>query len=112
MPADDQNLEKRLEERITEFTLLSNGMHFIVLERHKAPIVSCNTYANVGAFDEEDGKTGALGLQQQSSCGIGRAEPCPVQGTSALRCQSRLYRACFGVSCPHAEFRMSYNASQ
>ncbi len=59
MPADGQDLERRLEERITEFTLPSNGMHFIVLERHKAPIVSCNTYANVGAFDEEDGKTGA-----------------------------------------------------
>ena len=60
MPADGEDLERRLEERITEFTLPSNGMHFIVLERHKAPIVSCNTYANVGAFDEEDGKTGAL----------------------------------------------------
>ena len=56
---DGNDLERRLEERITEFTLPSNGMHFIVLERHKAPIVSCNTYANVGAFDEEDGKTGA-----------------------------------------------------
>ena len=55
---DGDDLERRLEDRITEFTLLSNGMHFIVLERHKAPIVSCNTYANVGAFDEEDGKTG------------------------------------------------------
>ena len=54
-----EDLQKRLEERITEFTLPSNGMHFIVMERHNAPIVSCNTYANVGAFDEEDGRTGA-----------------------------------------------------
>jgi len=57
---DGADLERRLEERVTEFTLPSNGMHFIVLERHKAPIVSCNTYANVGAFDEEDGKTGMV----------------------------------------------------
>ena len=33
-------------------------MHSIVLQRRKAPIVACNTYANVGAFDEEDGRTG------------------------------------------------------
>lgn len=42
---------------MSEFTL-SNGLHFIVLERHNAPVVSCSTYANVGAFDEENGKTG------------------------------------------------------
>lgn len=53
-----EDLEKRLESRISEFTLASNGMHFIVMERHNAPIVACNTYANVGAFDEEDGRTG------------------------------------------------------
>ena len=46
-----------LEKRVSEFTL-SNGLHFIVLERHNAPIVSCHTYANVGAFDEQDGQTG------------------------------------------------------
>lgn len=53
-----EDLEQRLEARITEFTLPSNGMHFIVMERHNAPIVACNTYADVGAFDEEDGRTG------------------------------------------------------
>lgn len=42
---------------MSEFTL-PNGLHFIVLERHNAPVLSCHTYANVGAFDEEDGKTG------------------------------------------------------
>ena len=51
-------LEKRLEERISEFEL-PNGLHFIVMERHNAPIVSVHTYANVGAFDERDGQTGA-----------------------------------------------------
>jgi len=43
---------------VQEFTL-SNGLHFIVLERSIAPIVSCHTYADVGAFDEVDGQTGA-----------------------------------------------------
>lgn len=42
---------------MTEFTL-ANGLTFIVMERHNAPVVSCSTYANVGAFDEEDGRTG------------------------------------------------------
>ena len=51
-------LERRLEERISEFEL-PNGLHFIVMERHNAPIVSVHTYANVGAFDERDGQTGA-----------------------------------------------------
>ena len=46
-----------MQSRVSEFTL-PNGLHFIVLERHNAPVVSCHTYANVGAFDEEDGKTG------------------------------------------------------
>ena len=54
-------LEKRLEERISEFEL-PNGLHFIVMERHNAPIVSVHTYANVGAFDEHDGQTGAAFL--------------------------------------------------
>lgn len=49
----------RLEDKVSEFTL-SNGMHFIILERHNAPIVSFHTFANVGAFEEEDGKTGKL----------------------------------------------------
>lgn len=52
-------LERRLEERISEFEL-PNGLHFIIMERHNAPIVSVHTYANVGAFDERDGQTGAL----------------------------------------------------
>jgi predicted Zn-dependent peptidase len=43
--------------RITEFTL-DNGMRFIVMERHQAPVISFMTYVNVGAAEEEDGKTG------------------------------------------------------
>jgi predicted Zn-dependent peptidase len=45
-------------DRVTEFTL-DNGMKFIVLERHVAPVVSFMTYVDVGAAYEEDGKTGA-----------------------------------------------------
>ncbi|MEO0537290.1 MAG: pitrilysin family protein [Cyanobacteria bacterium P01_A01_bin.123] len=47
----------RVAEQVTEFTL-DNGMKFIVLERHQAPVVSFMLYANVGAVNEEDGKTG------------------------------------------------------
>ena len=55
--ADGGEAWLRLQGQVSEFTL-PNGLHFIVLERHNAPVLSCHTYANVGAFDEEDGKTG------------------------------------------------------
>ena len=48
---------ERLRGQITEFQL-DNGMTFIVLERHEAPVVSFVTYANVGGVDEPEGKTG------------------------------------------------------
>lgn len=47
----------RFKDQITEFTL-DNGLKFIVLENHDAPIVSFVTYANVGGVDEPDGQTG------------------------------------------------------
>ncbi|MEM8605035.1 MAG: pitrilysin family protein, partial [Cyanobacteria bacterium P01_H01_bin.121] len=47
----------RVRDEVTRFQL-ENGMTFIVLERHQAPVVSFMTYANVGAVDEPDGKTG------------------------------------------------------
>jgi predicted Zn-dependent peptidase len=47
----------RVSSQVTEFRL-SNGMTFIVLERHQAPIVSFLTYADVGGVDEPEGKTG------------------------------------------------------
>lgn len=47
----------RVMQRVTEFRL-ENGMKFIVLERHQAPVVSFLTYADVGGADEPDGKTG------------------------------------------------------
>ena len=59
----NEDLSKSLEARVQEFSL-DNGLHFIVLPRHTAPIVSCHTYADVGAFDEIDGQTGiAMGLK-------------------------------------------------
>jgi predicted Zn-dependent peptidase len=48
----------RVVKQVTEFTL-SNGMRFIVLERHEAPVISFMTYVDVGAAYEEEGKTGA-----------------------------------------------------
>jgi predicted Zn-dependent peptidase len=47
----------RVIEQITEFTL-DNGLQFIVLENHEAPVISFVTYANVGGVDEPDGQTG------------------------------------------------------
>ena len=47
----------RVIQRVTEFRL-ENGMKFIVLEHHEAPVVSFVTYADVGGANEPDGKTG------------------------------------------------------
>ncbi|MBW7990549.1 MAG: insulinase family protein [Planctomycetes bacterium] len=58
--ADAQDLLK-FEKRMTEFTL-ENGMKFLVLERHEAPVVSFHTYADVGAVDEVKGITGMAHL--------------------------------------------------
>jgi predicted Zn-dependent peptidase len=48
---------EEIQSRVTEFTL-SNGMKFILLERHQAPVVSCYTLANVGSAQEVKGITG------------------------------------------------------
>ncbi|HXI43173.1 MAG TPA: pitrilysin family protein [Bryobacteraceae bacterium] len=48
---------KEFEKHVTEFTL-ANGLHFIVLERHEAPVVSFHTYVNAGSVDDPEGKTG------------------------------------------------------
>ncbi|MBE9012171.1 insulinase family protein [Pseudanabaenaceae cyanobacterium LEGE 13415] len=47
----------RVIQNVTEFKL-ENGMKFIVLERHQAPVISFLTYADVGGADEPEGKTG------------------------------------------------------
>src|ERR1035438_6553401 len=51
-----QNLQE-FAKHVTEFSL-SNGMHFIVLERHEAPVVSFHTYVNAGSVDDPKGETG------------------------------------------------------
>ncbi len=48
---------KEFEKRVTEFTL-PNGMHFIVLERHNAPVVSFHSYVNAGSVNDPSGETG------------------------------------------------------
>ncbi|HUA19340.1 MAG TPA: pitrilysin family protein [Bryobacteraceae bacterium] len=48
---------KDYEKRITEFTL-ANGLHFIVFERHDAPVVSFHSYVNAGSVDDPGGETG------------------------------------------------------
>ena len=47
----------RVIQKVTEFRL-DNGLKFIVLERHQAPVVSFLTYADVGGVNEPIGKTG------------------------------------------------------
>lgn len=59
-PAEAQSIQPyldRVASAVTEFTL-ENGMKFIVLERHQAPVVSFMIYADVGAVNEADGRTG------------------------------------------------------
>ena len=54
--APAQNLAE-FEKKITEFDL-PNGMHFIVLERHDAPVVSFHMLVNAGSVDDPGGKSG------------------------------------------------------
>ncbi|MHC4694345.1 MAG: M16 family metallopeptidase [Planctomycetota bacterium] len=49
------------EQRMTKFTL-DNGLKFLILERHEAPVVSFHTYADVGSVDEVRGITGMAHL--------------------------------------------------
>ncbi len=48
---------KEFEKKVTEFTL-PNGLHFIVVERHEAPVVSFHTFVNAGAVNDPAGLTG------------------------------------------------------
>ncbi len=56
-PSSIQPYLDRVISKLTKFQL-DNGLKFIVLERHQAPVVSFLTYADVGGVDELDGKTG------------------------------------------------------
>ena len=48
---------KDFEKKVTEFTH-ANGLHFIILERHEAPVVAFHTYVNVGSVDDPGAQTG------------------------------------------------------
>ncbi|MCS7026436.1 MAG: insulinase family protein [Bryobacteraceae bacterium] len=48
---------KEFEKNVTEFTL-ANGLHFIVLKRTQAPVVSMVTHVNVGSANDPAGMTG------------------------------------------------------
>jgi len=54
--ASAQNLQE-FEKKVTEFTL-ANGLHFIILERHEAPVVSFNTHVKAGSLNDPAGQTG------------------------------------------------------
>ena len=114
-------LQRQLDQRLTEFTL-PNGLRFLVYQRHAAPIVSFHTYADVGAFDEVDGQTGALrcfplnerGVAEGASVGSGiggmggrnvacPALPCCGHGMPGRRCggKSELAARCRGGPRPN-----------
>jgi predicted Zn-dependent peptidase len=48
-------------KRVTEFTL-DNGLKFIAVERHEAPVAAFYTYADAGSVDEVKGITGLAHL--------------------------------------------------
>ncbi len=52
-----QSLLQTFEEQVTTFTL-DNGLTFVVIERHDAPVASFHTYADVGSVNEPEGATG------------------------------------------------------
>ena len=47
---------EEFEKQVTEFTL-PNGMHWIVYERHEAPVVAFNAFVNAGAVDDPAGES-------------------------------------------------------
>lgn len=55
--SEADRLLEEFEDNVTTFTL-DNGLTFVIVERHEAPVVSFHTYADVGAVDEEQGQSG------------------------------------------------------
>src|ERR1019366_6226494 len=53
-PAQDL---KQFAKNVTELTL-ANGLHFFVMERHGAPVVSFHSYVTAGSVDDPSGQTG------------------------------------------------------
>ncbi len=46
-----------LEKKVTQFSL-ANGLTFLIIERHDAPVICFHTYVNAGAVDDPSGSTG------------------------------------------------------
>jgi predicted Zn-dependent peptidase len=65
------------EKNLTEFTL-DNGLKFLVLQRHDAPVVTCYTHVDVGAVDEVKGITGLAHIFEhmafKGTAGIGTTD--------------------------------------
>ncbi len=51
-----QNLPE-FEKKVTQFTL-ANGLSFLVVERHDAPVVSFHTHVSAGSLNDPAGRTG------------------------------------------------------
>lgn len=56
-----ESILERFERKVTEFTL-DNGLTFLVVERHQAPVVSFVTCVKVGSVNEPAGRTGLAHL--------------------------------------------------
>ena len=54
---------ENLEKQVKEFTL-PNGLKFIVVERHNAPVFSFETMVNAGGTDEQVGQTGIAHMME------------------------------------------------
>jgi predicted Zn-dependent peptidase len=55
--AAEEDYLQRFESKVSEFTL-ENGMRFLIIERHQAPVASFVTFVDVGSVDEPRGHTG------------------------------------------------------
>jgi predicted Zn-dependent peptidase len=77
LPAQDDF--KDIQSKVTEFTL-ANGMKFIVLERHQAPVASFYSHADVGSTQEVKGITGLAHIFEHMAF-----KGTPVIGTTDYR---------------------------
>ena len=54
---DENDLLQRMDNKVTTFTL-DNGLTFVVVERHQAPVASFATFVDVGSVNEPAGRSG------------------------------------------------------
>src|SRR5512143_601000 len=62
-PAPVKTGLENLEKKVQEFTL-ANGLKFIVVERHNAPVFSFQTVVNSGSANEQVGTTGLAHMME------------------------------------------------